>query len=65
MTKLWKTTVNSYGWNNTATLYATSREEAEEIYNSFPAADPVEYAGNFADEKAKELLEYTARFTTD
>lgn len=65
MTKLWKTTVNSYGWNNTATLYATSREEAEKIYNSFHAADPVEYAGNFADEKAKELLKYTSHFTME
>ena len=54
--KLWKVKVNNFGWNAPSVIYASSREEAEEIYRKYPAADRVEYAGNFAEPKAKRLL---------
>ena len=56
MVKLWKVTVNNWGWDNPRTYYAVSREEAEKIRSKFPAADPVQYAGRWTEENAKNLL---------
>lgn len=50
--KLWKVTVNNWGWNKPCTLYFTSKNEAEEARCHYPAADDVEYAGNFSDVNA-------------
>lgn len=55
--KLWKVTVNNWGWDQAQTLYAKSREEAQQIHDEYPAADDVQYAGNFREEKARELIE--------
>jgi len=59
MKKLWKTTVNNYGWNNPRTLYAETRQDAERLLNRYPAGDPVKYAGCYSDSKAAELLDYS------
>lgn len=56
MVKLWKVTVNSWGWDSPMTCYAESREEAEKIRSHFPAADPIQYAGRFTAENARILL---------
>lgn len=53
---LWKVTVNNWGWDRPKTIYATSRQEAEEIRSKYPAADSVEYAGKFTHENAMRLL---------
>ena len=45
MKKLWKVKVNNWGWDAPRTIYTESREEAEALYNKYPAADKVEYAG--------------------
>lgn len=57
--KLWKTTVNNWGWDAPKTLYFASREDAEKAYRRYPAADRVEYAGNYTQENADRLIEYT------
>lgn len=54
--KLWKVTVNQWGWDSPKTYYAKSREEAEKIGSKYPASDAVKYAGNYSDEKAEWLL---------
>lgn len=56
MKKLWKVTVNDWGWDHPVTLYALSRTEAEELANKYPASDPVQYAGNFSPAAASKLL---------
>lgn len=45
---------------NPKNLYATTKEEAAKIYNRFPAADNITYAGRFTDDNAKTLLSYTS-----
>ena len=57
--KLWKVRVNNFGWNSTRTFFAASRKACEEIANKFPASDDVEYAGNFSEANAEELLSET------
>lgn len=56
MVKLWKCKVNNYSWDYPNTIYATSREAAEQKRKQYPAADRVEYAGMFTNENAKILL---------
>ena len=56
MKKLWKVKVNNIGWYNPQTLYAGSREEAEDLAAKQDAADKVKYAGYFTDENADRLL---------
>lgn len=56
MIKLWSVTVNNWGWDSPRTYYAKSREAAEEIAAKYPAADRVQYAGNYTDERATQLL---------
>ena len=53
--KLWKVTVNNWGWDNPRTIYTKSRAEAAKIAEKYPAADKIEYAGNFTDENAERL----------
>ena len=55
--KLWKVRVNNWGWDSPRTKYARSRREAEEIADRYPAANAVQYAGNFTEANAHELLE--------
>lgn len=54
--KLWKVTVNNWGWDNPRTYYFKAKDEAQEFSNKYPASDGVEYAGNFTDKNAKRLL---------
>lgn len=54
--KLWKVKVNGWGWDYPITIYAKSRREAEEIAERYPARDNVEYAGNFTEANAREML---------
>lgn len=54
--KLWKVVINNWGWEGPRTRYARSREEAEQIGAAHPAADPVEYAGDFTEANARRLL---------
>lgn len=54
--KLWKVTVNQWGWDSPKTYYAKSREAAEKTGSKYPASDSVKYAGNYSDEKAEWLL---------
>lgn len=56
MKKLWRVTVNNWGWDQPRTIYAESRAEAEKIGSKYPASDRVEYAGNYTDENAERLL---------
>lgn len=62
MKKLWKVTVNQWGWDRPKTLYAESREDAEKTAEKYPASDPVEYAGVFNDLKADFLLGHIDQF---
>lgn len=52
MKKLWKVTVNQWGWDSPQTFYYESREEAEKDSAKYPASDGVEYAGQFTNIKA-------------
>lgn len=56
MKKLWKVTVNGFGWRSPETLYFESYEDAREAWAEHTAADDVEYAGRFTDEHAAFLL---------
>ena len=56
MKKLWKVTVNNWGWNAPKTLYFATKEEAQKMAKTYPAHDDIEYAGNFSDKKADRLL---------
>lgn len=54
--KLWKVTVNDWGWDSPRTFYCRSKEQAREIQKEYPASDDIEYAGMFTEDKAKYLL---------
>lgn len=56
MKKLWKVVVNQFGWDRPKAYYATSKKDAVAIAEKYPASDPVEYAGNYSDDKAEWLL---------
>lgn len=60
MKKLWKVTVNSWGWSSPKAYYAESREAAQIIGSQYPASDPVRYAGSYTESKAQALLAATA-----
>ena len=55
MKKMWKVTVNGWGWDMPMTYFAESREEAQRVSEKHPASDGVEYAGRFTDENAADL----------
>ena len=55
MKKLYKVTVNNYGWDTTKTLYFETKEAAQAAYEKYPAADRVQYAGRFSETRAAEL----------
>ena len=57
--KLWKVTVNSWGWDQPRTLYFLDKAVASIFADRFPASDPVVYAGNYSEDKADVKLEYT------
>lgn len=57
--KLWKVTVNSWGWDQPRTLYFRDKSVASIFADRFPASDPIVYAGNFTEEKALPKLDYT------
>lgn len=57
MTKIWKVTVNNWGWDNARTYYYKTRKEAQQMHDRMPAADPVEYAGLYTDANARKLLD--------
>ena len=57
MIKLWRVTVNNWGWDSPKTFYAVSRDYAEKIRAKYPAADPVQYAGNYTEDNAARLLD--------
>lgn len=54
--KLWKVTVNNWGWSNARTYYFKGKAEAKKFSSKYPASDGVEYAGNFTEKNAKRLL---------
>ena len=54
--KLWKVTVNQWGWDRPKTYYAKSRDDAEKIAKEYPASDAVKYAGNFSEDKSEWLM---------
>ena len=56
MTKLWKVTVNNWGWDEPGTFYFKSKEEANKFRQKFPAYNPIKYAGLYPDKKATLLL---------
>ena len=56
MKKLWKVTVNEFGWRSPEALYFESREGARKAWAEHTAADGVEYAGRFSDKHAAYLL---------
>jgi hypothetical protein len=47
MIKLWKATVNNWGWDSSRTFFFKSHEVAQECVIQYPASDPVQYAGAF------------------
>ena len=53
--KLYKVTVNNYGWDAPKILYFYTKEEAQAAHDKYPAADTVQYAGRFAAKRADEL----------
>ena len=55
MKKLYKVTVNNFGWDSTKTLYFETKEDAQAAYEKYPAADRVQYAGRFTEARAAEL----------
>lgn len=55
MKKLYKVTVNNYGWDSTKTLYFETKEAAQAAYEKYPAADRVQCAGRFSEARAAEL----------
>ena len=55
MKKMWKVTVNGWGWDMPMTYFAESREEAQRVSEKHPASDGVEYDGRFTDEHAADL----------
>lgn len=55
MKKLYKVTVNNFGWDSTKTLYFETKEAAQAAYEKYPAADRVQYAGRFSETRAAEL----------
>jgi hypothetical protein len=55
MKKLYKVTVNNFGWDSTKTLYFETKEAAQAAYEKYPAADRVQYAGRFSATRAAEL----------
>ncbi len=57
--KLWKVTVNAFGWDRAKTLYFTDKDAACKAADRFPASDPVVYAGNCSDAAASAKLDYT------
>lgn len=61
MTKLYKVTVNNWGRSAPKTIYTTSKEAAEKIASQYPASDPVQYAGRYADDNAKKSSHNMAR----
>lgn len=56
MTKLYKVTVNNFGWDRPATYFFRTKKEAEEFAEKYPASDKVKYAGRFKEENAKIYL---------
>lgn len=56
MKKLWKVTVNEFGWRSPETLYFESYEDACKARAEHTAADDVEYAGRFSGKHAAYLL---------
>ena len=56
MKKLWKCAVRQWSWDGYGIVYAESRAECERKARHYPARDDTEYAGNFTDEHAFELL---------
>lgn len=57
MKKLYKVTVNNWGWDKAKTYYFKTKEEAENFAEQFPASDPVKYAGIFTEENAEIYTE--------
>lgn len=61
--KLWKVTANGAGWSSAETFYFDSREKAEkfnrDLLDSGKVSDGVQYAGNYTDENARDILEMT------
>ena len=55
MKKLYKVTVNNYGWDSARTMYFETKEDARAAYEKYPAADRVQYAGRFSESRAAEL----------
>ena len=55
MKKLYKVTVNNFGWDSARTLYFETKEAAQAAYEKYPAADRVQYAGRFSEARAAEL----------
>lgn len=55
MKKLYKVTVNNFGWDSTKTMYFETKEDAQAAYEKYPAADRVQYAGRFSETRAAEL----------
>ena len=57
--KLWKVTVNAWGWDQPRILYFRDKSVASIFAARFPASDPVVYAGKYTEAKAAAKLEYT------
>lgn len=57
MKSLWKVKVNNWSWDRGRYFYAASRAAAEAVAALFPAANSVEYAGRYGDERAAEMLQ--------
>ena len=55
MKKLYKVTVNNWGWDAARTLYFEDRDAAEAAHKAHPASDGVRYAGRFSDARADLL----------
>lgn len=57
--KLWKVTVNNWGWDRPKTLYFRDKIIASSVSVIFPASDHVVYAGNCREDEALTKLDYT------
>lgn len=54
--KLWKTTVNGWGWDRPLDIYGPSRDAVIKKAEKYPAWDRVQYAGAFTPERAALIL---------
>ena len=55
--KLWSVVVNNWNWDYPKKIYGKSKEDCERLASTFPASDPVKYAGMYTKDNATKLID--------